>query len=265
MSELSKAGRPADLPMIGTICGSHGSGKTTLAASFPNPIFIQAEKGGLTSIPINIRPDAMEPIDGDSKKLFAQINELANEAHEYKTVVIDTVSALEDVFSVDVMNMPDNKLNSKVTSITTACGGFGGGMRAVADIHHRLMKAAEYLCEFRGMHVLFLAHSDTKTIDPPDQESYTQFSLQMNKYSVAVYSNYSHIVAQCAYEAYVVPNDNKKKAGKAKTTNNRIVRCCGELASVNKNRYVIDQDIPFILGENPFAFLSIFNTQLGNF
>lgn len=259
MSELSKVHVPPDGPMIATIAGTHGAGKTTLAASYPKPIFIQAEKGGLTSVPIEVRPDAFEPIDGDSKKLFKQLNELANEKHPYETCVIDTVSAVEDIFVEDVKDFKENK-KKKIKSLNNCCGGFGNGQQAVAGEHLRIIRAAEYLAEFRGMHVLFLAHIDTKIVDPPDVESYTQYSLQMNKYSVAVYCNYSYIVAQCKNETYVKPNRAEDKPGKAKSTGNRIVSCLGgDLSNVNKNRYRLTKDIPFILGENPFSFLPIFN------
>ena len=45
MSILAQAGKPADIPIICTITGDAGVGKTRLAATFPDPIFIRAEEG----------------------------------------------------------------------------------------------------------------------------------------------------------------------------------------------------------------------------
>lgn len=63
MSILAKISKPADRPVIVTILGDAGMGKTSLAASFPNPIFIRAEDG-LQAIPLETRPDALPLLSG---------------------------------------------------------------------------------------------------------------------------------------------------------------------------------------------------------
>ena len=57
MSILSTIAKPSNRPVIATILGDAGLGKTSLAATFPNPIFIRAEDG-LQAIPEESRPDA---------------------------------------------------------------------------------------------------------------------------------------------------------------------------------------------------------------
>ena len=57
MSILSQIEKPSARPVIVTICGDSGLGKTNLAATFPKPIFIRAEDG-LQGIPAEICPDA---------------------------------------------------------------------------------------------------------------------------------------------------------------------------------------------------------------
>ena len=57
MSILQSVARPVDRAPITTICGDSGTGKTTLACTFPKPIVIRAEDG-LQSIPLKQRPDA---------------------------------------------------------------------------------------------------------------------------------------------------------------------------------------------------------------
>jgi len=260
MSELEKVSIAQDRPIIATITGAHGSGKTSLAATFPKPIFIRVEDG-MQSIPVDQRPASFERVNGSVDKLFAQLTDLATAQHDYKTVVIDTVSALENDFINHVMAMPINK---GVKSINQACGGYGAGPSAVAALHDRVRKAGEYLNN-RGMHVLFLAHADTTIIDLPDSEPYTQYTIAMAKKSALVYLNFADMVAQCKLEAFVQPTDGDK-AGKIKTTGNRVISCHSDLSTVNKNRYGITQQIPFILGENPFSFLPIFNNaNLGTF
>ena len=59
MSLIATAAKPADRPVLITLCGDSGMGKTSLAASFPKPIFIRAEDG-MQAIPANKRPDAFQ-------------------------------------------------------------------------------------------------------------------------------------------------------------------------------------------------------------
>jgi pantothenate kinase-related protein Tda10 len=90
---LSQISKPADRPVIVTILGDSGLGKTTLAASFPNPIVIRAEDG-LQAIPAELRPDAF-PLVQKEEEVWQQIMALLQEQHDYKTVIIDSVTALE--------------------------------------------------------------------------------------------------------------------------------------------------------------------------
>ncbi|MEI2421810.1 AAA family ATPase, partial [Arthrospira platensis SPKY2] len=63
MSIMDTVSTPADRAVICTICGDSGMGKTSLAASFPKPIFIRAEDG-LQAIPQARRPDAFPLLTG---------------------------------------------------------------------------------------------------------------------------------------------------------------------------------------------------------
>ena len=74
MSILKQATKPADRMPIVTICGDSGLGKTSLAATFPNPIVIRAEDG-LQGVPAAIRPDAM-PVVTSLEQLIEQMTAL---------------------------------------------------------------------------------------------------------------------------------------------------------------------------------------------
>ena len=59
MGILDSVSKPGDRPVLVTICGDSGMGKTTLATTFPKPIVIRAEDGlrlfRRTSVPIRFR------------------------------------------------------------------------------------------------------------------------------------------------------------------------------------------------------------------
>jgi GTPase SAR1 family protein len=87
MSLIATAGKPADRPILVTLCGDAGMGKTSLAAAFPKPIFIRVEDG-MQAIPSDKRPDAF-PMIGNSKTLWEQLGAVIHEPHDYQTLVID--------------------------------------------------------------------------------------------------------------------------------------------------------------------------------
>ena len=97
MTMMETVRKPAERPVIVTLCGDSGMGKTSLAAAFPKPIFIRAEDG-MQSIPENLRPDAF-PVVTNSKMLWEQITAVIHEPHDYQTLVIDSVTALERMFT----------------------------------------------------------------------------------------------------------------------------------------------------------------------
>ena len=101
MSTLRSIEKPQDRPIIATICGDSGMGKTSLAATFPNPIVIRGEDG-LQAIPMEQRPDAF-PILKNPDQLWEQISDLIKEDHDYKTLIVDSVTALERMFIQSVI------------------------------------------------------------------------------------------------------------------------------------------------------------------
>lgn len=239
---LSTIERPKDRPVIATLLGDSGLGKTSTAATFPNPVVIRAEDG-LQAIPINGRPDAF-PLLESVESLWEQLKTLIKEDHEYKTLIIDSVTALERLF-VNYVVDTDPK---KPKSINQALGGYGAGLSAVAAMHQRVRKACGVLNEKKSMHVVFIGHADTETIELPDEDAYTRYNLRLGKKSVAPYVDDSDIVGFLKLTTYTSGDGERKKAI---SDGSRQLVCYATAANVSKNRYGITEDIPVILGENP--------------
>ena len=160
MSILKQATKPADRMPIVTICGDSGLGKTSLAATFPNPIVIRAEDG-LQGVPAAIRPDAL-PVVTSLEQLIEQMTALYKEEHKYKTIIIDSVTALERIFMQNVIDSDPKKPKS----INQALGGYGAGLGAVATLHHRVGKLMS-----RSMPIKTLL-SYTSPMPTPKQSNY---------------------------------------------------------------------------------------------
>jgi len=251
---MQTVGKPARKPVIATICGDAGTGKTSLAATFPKPIFIRAEDGmrsldqQVTAGLIAEMPDAFPVLTGDNATatLFDQMIALLKENHDYKTVVIDSVTALERIFIEEVM-----RIDGRAKSINQAMGGYGAGQAAVAAQHQRLRRAAGFLSDRRGMNIVFLAHADVETMRLPDSDDYMRYSLRLPSKSQPPYIDDVDIVGFVKLVSAVTGADGERK--KAISTGDRELICHATVSNVSKNRMGITEPIDFVLGTNPLA------------
>lgn len=252
MSLLDTISKPIDRAIVCTISGDAGVGKTRLSATFPNPIFIRAEDG-LQSIPESSRPDAF-PVIAKVDDLWNQLKALISEKHEYKTLVIDSVTALDRLFTQYVVDSDPKQPKS----INQAMGGYGAGMAAVGAMHQRLRKACGLLNN-SGMHIVFIAHADTVTIELPDADPYTRYDLRLGKKSVAPYVDDVDLVGYMKLETFTRGDGERKKAFSDGT---RLLVTYTTAANISKNRYGITEDLTVVEGENPL--IQYITTLQGN-
>ena len=244
MSILSTIAKPTDRPVIATITGDAGTGKTTLAATFPKPIFIRVEDG-LQAVPEKIRPDAF-PVINKVDDVWNQLTALIKDEHNYQTVVIDSVSQLETLFAEHVIESDPKKPKS----LAQANGGYGAGYLAVSALHGRVRKAAKMLNEKRNMNVIFICHSDVTTIELPDQDPYSRYELRLHKKCAPHYVDNVDLVAYLKLETFTTGDGDRKKAI---SSGNRLAVCYTAAAQVSKNRYGIEEDLEVPHGQNPFV------------
>lgn len=227
-----------------TICGDAGIGKTSLAAAFPKPIVIRAEDG-LQAIPLDKRPDAL-PLIQNGAQLWEQLTALLQEEHDYQTLIVDSVTALERLFLADVL-----KSDPKAKSINQALGGYGAGTSAVAAMHGRVRKAAGFLNERKNMHIVFIAHADLENMKLPDQDDYMRYSLRLPSKSLPPYVDDVDLVGFLREQTIVTGDDSERK--RARGTGARELICHVTPSNVSKNRYGITQPLPVKMGENPLT------------
>lgn len=264
MSHLSQVKRASPQAPVITIVGFPGVGKSTLAATFPSPIFVQAENA--TSVfetwPEERQPAFFPELPAADKRrdrrpsavLLDQLRELATEQHEFKTVVIDAVTTLNMLFENEVIEFDD-----KAENIGDAAGGFGKGYLQVAALHAKVRNACEHLRR-RGMAVVFLAHSGiAKVKNRPDVEAYSTWSLDMHEASRKIYVATSDAVLYLKAREFVTGHEENKKGqttklGKVRTTGERVLIASsdGTVGYVDaKNRYRIPEEVEVEEGENP--------------
>lgn len=273
MSILQQVKKPeAKAPMI-TIIGSAGTGKTSLAGLFPKPLFIQAESGDAVfeSWDEDVRPDILSVEGKKTPYLFLLdvVRELYNSEHDYKTVVIDSITALNLLMEKEIVDDPDEK----ATNIADACGGYQKGFIESAQRHAQLIRSFDLLRKHKNMTIVFLGHSNIiKMKNSPEESSeYAVFGLDMHQKSAANYINNCDAVLYLTKEKFITGAETNKKTGattkfgRATESGNRILITSGDGKTgyiSAKNRYDLDPEIAVPQGTNPLLTqIKFFRTQ----
>lgn len=234
---------PERRPVICTLVGEGGMGKTSLAAMFPQPVFIRTEAGEQA---IAQRKDiALFPLADKSQDVLDAMETLRTQDHPFKTCVIDTITQLNVMIEREVV-----QADPKAKSINQAGGGYGAGHNLVSQRHMAIRDAAERLVVERGMHVVFLAHADLETMDLPDQDQFMRYTVRLNKKSISHYTDNVDLVGMIKLRIYTSGAEGEKK--KAVGDGTRVITCYPTPSHISKNRFGITADLPFTLDEFPF-------------
>ncbi len=239
MDLKSMISRPvSDAPML-TIFGEGGTGKTSLAATFPAPVFIRAEDG-FDVFAGKKAPNAF-PVLKNGEDIFEQLDALMEQEHPFKTLVIDSITSLDKKFESDIV-----RKDPRAKSINQAMGGYGAGYSAVAELHSKVKDRCDQLREQKGMTIVFLGHVETETMDLPDEPNYSRYSMRIHKKSIGYYTDFVSLVGLLKLQTIV-----DQDSGKAKSFGDRVMIVDKRASSITKNRYGIVDDIDVAEGSNP--------------
>lgn len=231
-----------DKPIIMTIVGEGGIGKTTLAATFPNPIILRTEDGTM-SLDGNDNV-ALFPVAKSSNECFKYVEMLGSEEHNFKTLIVDSITQLNILIEKEIIDS-----DPKAKSINSAMGGYGAGFSAISEVHRKFRDWCGMLSSDKGMNIVFIAHTDTETIEMPDSDAYTRYTIKMHKKSVSHYSDNVDVVGYLKLKTFTTGSGDKKKAI---SNGERIMTCYPTANHISKNRLGISEDITILKGENPF-------------
>jgi hypothetical protein len=242
--DLKKLERPkGQRPIIATFFGEGGMGKSTLAAMFPRPVFIRTEDG--TASLAGNDEVMLFPLVSSSQEVLDQIEALATQEHQFKTLVLDSITQLATMIEHEIV-----AADPKAKSINQAGGGYGAGYNTAAEKHRQVREWAGALAYERGMNVVFIGHADTETLDLPDFDPFARYTVRMHKKSLPHYTDNVDLVGLIRLKTYVRGDGDKKRAI---STGDREIICFPQASSVTKNRFNITQPLPFTFESgNPF-------------
>lgn len=214
------------------IYGAEGVGKTTLAAQFPNPLFIDTE-GGTSHLDVR-RVERPTTWSG----LLSTVEEVAKTEGICSTLVLDTADWAEQLATNFVVAQSGN---DKIKGIEDF--GYGKGYTYLGEQFSRLLAAFDK-CISAGIHVVVTAHAKMRKFEQPDEMgAYDRWEMKLSKNVAPLLKEWADIVLFCNYKTFVVEtSDHKNKVQGGK----RVIYTTHHACWDAKNRWglpdVLDMD-----------------------
>lgn len=226
----------AENPPLLVAYGVHGIGKTSFAAEFPSPVFIQCEQG----TPGGAEFDSFGEIETFSDVLDG-IGSLLTEPHGFKTMVVDSIDAMEPL--VWAAACAENGWPN------IEAAGFGKGYIAVDSQWLEFLNGCHAL-NVAGMAVVLIAHSEVTRFDSPTSDPYSRYGIKLHKRGAALVQEKADVVAFFNYRVSLKEKDvGFKKVSHGEGGGTRIIHLEERPGFLAKNRYKMPPTLDYVAGK----------------
>lgn len=225
-------------PVKAVIYGPEGIGKSTFAAQFPQPLFIDTE-GSTTRLDV-ARTDTPTSL----AMLSSILDELKQDMQGYKTLVIDTADWAERLCTKAVCE------KSQKSGIEEF--GYGKGFTYVYEEMGRILNQLTDIWE-HGANIVITAHAAIRKFEQPDEMgAYDRWELKLinaPKCNVcAMVKEWADLVLFANYKTYSVAVDKDGKKHKAQG-GERVMYTTHNPCWDAKNRFDLAPELPFEFGQ----------------
>ena len=229
LDQIISGKRPKPLRVL--IYGPGGIGKSYWAAQWRNSLVLDIEDG-LGGIDC-----ASLPLKGaEWATVIDALEMLANEEHEYKTVVIDSLDWLERLMHLDIC-------------IQRGCASigdiqYGAGYVQALTYFEKLVKHLEDLRE-QGMNIVLICHAATKEVKDPTAQLHNKWQLALHKQAAEKMYQWSDCTLFAKQEITIL-TEKKDFGGQRKRAGGgeRRMYCNDSPTYQAKNRYDLPDEMP---------------------
>jgi hypothetical protein len=217
-------------PIFGLLYGPAGVGKSTFGSTLPRPIFINCERG-LDQITCDRFP-APKTLADYKRQILA----IAEESHDYESVVIDTADGLDLLIQAEICRA------GKVNSIEDF--GYGRGWTLAREIWVKILDRLTEMSE--RWNVLLIAHAAVKTItDPQLGAPYDQWQLRLQDKSADIIKQSVDLLLFAQLARTIDKETPKARKGRAITSEDREMWTSPITGVVAKNRFNLPNPMAF--------------------
>lgn len=211
------------------VYGPEGIGKSTLAAHFPRPVFIDTE-GSTRHMDVS-RTDK----PSSWTMLIEQVQYVRSDPGVCSTLVIDTADWAEQLCIASIC------ADKKLSGIEDM--GYGKGYVYLAEEFGRLLNLLEEIVG-RGVHVVLTAHAMMRKFEQPDEMgAYDRWELKLQKKTSALVKEWSDLLLFANYKTLSVAADDKGKKFKAQG-GRRVIYTSHHPCWDAKNRLGLPEELP---------------------
>jgi hypothetical protein len=223
-------------PLKVVLYGVDGIGKTTFGATFPGAVLLPIEDGAHA-----IDVDAF-PVATSYQAVIDTITALHGE-HKFGTLVVDSLDWLEPL--VWEATCAANEKPS-IESF-----GYGKGYTEADKFWRMILGGFDSLRANKGMNVVLLAHSEVKTVTPPDSDTYDRYQMRLHKRAFGLWTEWADIVGFLTYK--IILKKEEKGFGsdrsRAVGSGDRVIYTSERPAWDAKNRWSLPDEI--LIGKDP--------------
>lgn len=211
--------------------GPEGIGKTTFAASAPDPLFIDTEKGTA-----HLDVKRIDPAPDSWSMLLRYVKEVIADPGVCSTLVIDTADWAERLCVDHVLMEKDIK------SIEDP--GYGKGYTYIKEEFGRLLDLLSDLVD-AGVNVLVTAHAQIRKFEQPDElGAYDRWELKLSRQCSPLLKEWADLLLFANYKTIVVKPD-KREGGHAKAQGGKRVMYTAHTPAWDaKNRCGLAEELP---------------------
>lgn len=211
------------------LMGVPGIGKSTWAASAPNPIFIRCEDG------VDVLGPARFPLAHSLNDVMGNLRDLATEQHEYQTVVIDSLDPLGAFIEQQVISEHSPKDL-----------GYGKDVAFCLEKWRVVLDACSWLRNEKNMTVILIAHTAVKRFDNPLTDPYDRFVPRLNDRVANLVSAWSTAHLFANYRIFTKDTEVgfNKDVRRGIGTGERTIFTEERPAHTGKNHYSLPYELP---------------------